>query len=54
MDGNAHKLKLNDGKTEFVYLVSLNNTKSIGIEPITIGDISIPPTSYARNIIVLL
>ena len=48
-----HKIKLNDDKTEFVYLVSLNNTKSISIEPITIGDISIPPTSYARNIIVI-
>ena len=38
-----HRLKLNDDKTEFVYLVSLSNTKSISIEPITInGDISIP------------
>ena len=45
-----HRLKLNDDKTKFVYLVSLNNTKSISIEPITIGDISIPPTSSARNI----
>ena len=45
-----HRLKLNDDKIEFVYLVSLNNTKSISIEPITIGDISIPPTSSARNI----
>ena len=48
-----HKLELNDDKTEFVYLVSLNNTKSISIEPITIGDINIPPTSYTRNIIVI-
>ena len=45
-----HRLKLNDDKTEFVYLVSLNNTKSISIEPITIGDISIPTTSSAGNI----
>ena len=45
-----HRLKLNDDKTDFVYLVSLNNTKSISIEPITIGDISIPPNSSARNI----
>ena len=49
-----HRLKLNDDKTEFVYLVSLNNTKHISIEPITIGDISIPPTSSARNIGVIL
>ena len=45
-----HRPKLNDDKTELVYLVSLNNTKSISIEPITVGDISIPPTSSARNI----
>ena len=45
-----HRLKLNDDKTKFVYLLSLNNTKSISIEPITIGDISIPPTSSTRNI----
>ena len=45
-----HRPKLNDDKTEFVYLVSLNNTKSISIEPITIEDISIPPTSSARII----
>ena len=45
-----HRPKLNDDKTEFVYLLSLNNTKSISIEPITIGDISIPPISSARNI----
>ena len=38
-----HRLKLNDYKSEFVYLVSLNNNKSI-------GDISIAPTSSARNI----
>ena len=37
-----YRLKLNDEKTEFFYVVSLNNTKSINIEPITIGDISIP------------
>ena len=48
-----HRLKLNDDKTEFVYLVSLNKTKYISIEPITIGDISIPPTSSARNIDVI-
>ena len=45
-----HRPKLNYEKTEFVYLVTLNNTKSISIDPITIGDISIPPTSSARNI----
>ena len=43
-----HRLKLNDGKTECVYLVSLSNTKSINIEPIPIGDISIPPTLCHR------
>ena len=42
MDGNA---QTKTDKTEFVYLVSLNNTKSI-----TTGDISIPPSSSARNI----
>ena len=45
-----HRLKLNDDKTEFVYLASLNSTKSISMEPITIGDIFIPPTSSARDI----
>ena len=45
-----HRLKLNDDKTECVYLVSLNNTKSISIEPITIGDISISLISSAWNI----
>ena len=49
-----HRLKLNDDKNEFVYRVSLNNTKSISIEPITIGGISIPPTSSARNIGVIV
>ena len=41
-----HRLKLNDDRTALAYLVSFNNTKSISIEPITIGDISIPPTSF--------
>ena len=45
-----HRLKLNDDNIQLIYLVSLNNTKSISIEPITVGDISIPPTSSARNI----
>ena len=48
-----HGQKLNDDKTEFVYLVSLANSKSINIEPIKIWDISIPPTSSTRNIDVI-
>ena len=44
-----HRLELNDDRTEFVYLVSWNNTKSISIEPITIADIMLP-TSSERNI----
>ena len=45
-----HRLKLNDDKTEYVYLVSSPSGDNIDVEPITIGQSSIQPTLSARNI----
>ena len=45
-----HRLKLNDDKMEYVYLVSSQSGGDIDVEPITIGESSIQPTTSARNI----
>ena len=45
-----HRLKLNDDKTEYVYLVSSQSGGDIDVEPITIGESNIQPTTSARNI----
>ena len=49
-----HRLKLNDDKTEYVYLVSSQSSGDIDVEPITIGESNIQPTTSARNIGVIL
>ena len=45
-----HRLKLNDDKTEYVYLVLSQSGGDIDVEPITIGKSNIQPTTSARNI----
>ena len=44
------RLKLNNDKTEYVYLVSSQSGGDIDVEPITIGESNIQPTTSARNI----
>ena len=45
-----HRLKVNDEKTEYVYLVSSQSGGDIDVEPITIGECNFQPTTSARNI----
>ena len=45
-----HRLKLNDDKMEYVYLLSSQSGGDIDVEPIPIGESSIKPTTSARNI----
>ena len=45
-----HRLKLNDDKTEYVYLVLSQSDGAIDVEQITIRESSIQPTTSARNI----
>ena len=45
----AHRLKLNDDKTEFVVFAPSRITK-VNIEGVRIGDCDIEPNSCARNI----
>jgi hypothetical protein len=49
----AHKLKLNDDKTEVLYLTSPYYTDLFSQQEFKIGEISIVPTSAARNIGIL-
>ena len=45
-----HRLKLNDDKMEYVYLVSSQSGGDIDVEPIPIEESNIQPTTSARNI----
>ena len=45
-----HRLKLNNYKTGYVYLVSSQSDGDFDVEPITIGESSIQPTTSPRNI----
>ena len=49
-----HRLKLNDDKTEYIFLVSANNSAKITAQPIRIGEATITPTPSARNIGVMV
>ena len=44
-----HKLKLNNDKTEYVYLVSSQSGGDIDVEPITIEESSIQPAPSASH-----
>ena len=49
-----HRLKLNDDKTEYIFLVSANNSGKITPQPIRIGEATITPTPSALNIGVMV
>ena len=49
-----HRLKLTDDKTEYIFLVSANNSGKITAQLIRIGEATITPTPSARNIGVMV
>ena len=49
-----HRLKLNCDKTEYTFLVSVNNSGKITAQPIRIGEAIITTTPSARNIGVMV
>ena len=44
------KLKLNEGKTEFLIIGTAAQLKKVNISSIVIGQVNVPVVSYARNL----